>query len=95
MSQRATRFPLLIHRLSRFIAPESEIVRISRFGDSCCFLGFLDSVGDGNGGVLEGIGPTGTVTTIVVGAVPEPETGAMLLAGLGAMAMVMRRRRRR
>nr|WP_229722490.1 PEP-CTERM sorting domain-containing protein [Xylophilus rhododendri] len=45
--------------------------------------------------MLEGIGPTGTVTTIVVGAVPEPETGAMLLAGLGAMAMVMRRRRRR
>lgn len=40
-------------------------------------------------------GAYGGVLQTVVAAVPEPETYAMLLAGLGAMGLVSRRRRQR
>lgn len=42
---------------------------------------------------IQGIGPAGADGSFV-GAVPEPETYAMLLAGLGLLAFIVNRRRR-
>ena len=43
--------------------------------------------------VINGVGDTGTVGATPVSAVPEPETYAMMLAGLGLMGTIVRRRK--
>jgi len=50
----------------------------------------------GNTGVMPGFSSyTGSITAYQVTPVPEPETAAMLLAGLGVMATIARRRNKR
>lgn len=63
-------------------------------GDYSVFVGGSDYLGQeiSNPNILTTYGVTGT---LVAGVVPEPETYAMLLAGLGLMAAIVRRRESR
>jgi hypothetical protein len=60
-------------------------------GDYSVFLGGSDYLAQeiSNPGLLAKYGVSGT---LAVGVVPEPETYAMLLAGLGLMGTIVRRR---
>jgi hypothetical protein len=61
-------------------------------GDYSVFMGGSDYLAQdiSNPNLLSKYGVTGT---LVAGIVPEPETHAMLLAGLGLMGAVIRRRK--
>jgi hypothetical protein len=61
-------------------------------GDYSVFMGGSDYLAQSssNLNLLSKYGVTGTLTA---GVVPEPETYAMLLAGLGVMGAVIRRRK--
>jgi hypothetical protein len=63
-------------------------------GDYSVFVGGSDYLGQeiSNPNILTTYGVTGT---LVAGVVPEPETYAMLLAGLGLMGAIVRRRESR
>lgn len=53
----------------------------------------LSATTDGYGSVMAASGDVGNPGRFVLAAVPEPQTYAMLLAGLGAIAAIARRRR--
>lgn len=55
----------------------------------------LAATADGYGSVMAGTGDVGNPGRFVLAAVPEPETYAMLLAGLGLIGSIARRRRNR
>ncbi len=55
----------------------------------------LSATADGYGSVMAGSGDVGNPGRFALAPVPEPETYAMLLAGLGVIASIARRRRTR
>lgn len=60
-------------------------------GNKTCMTGWLDPAkANLAGGTMQGTYP---ITQTITAAVPEPETYAMLLAGLGLMGTIARRRR--
>ncbi|MCB2004741.1 MAG: PEP-CTERM sorting domain-containing protein [Rhodoferax sp.] len=55
----------------------------------------LSSTTDAYGSVMAASGDVGNPGQFILAAVPEPETYAMLLAGLGVIGSIARRRRAR
>lgn len=58
-------------------------------GMGTCMTGWLTSTG-GKGGTMQGVDQ---ITQTITAAVPEPETYAMFMAGLGLIGFIARRRR--
>ena len=58
-------------------------------GMGTCMTGWLTSIG-GKGGTMQGVD---AITQNITAAVPEPETYAMMLAGLGMIGGIARRRK--
>lgn len=61
----------------------------SLMGSSTCMTGWLTSTG-GKGGTMQGVDQ---ITQTITAAVPEPESYAMFVAGLGLMGFIARRRK--
>lgn len=82
---------------NRFTVGESSTYSILGTGVTTSNFNFLSTPSGGNGtwyaaAHVQNTGIDGTGSGFI-GAIPEPETYAMLLAGLGLMAFVARRRR--
>jgi len=63
----------------------------SLMGRSTCMTGYVGTAADLSGGTMQGTYP---ITQTITAAVPEPETYAMMMAGLGMVGFMARRRRR-